>query len=84
MILIDRIVDMYAVTDFASSCPLDKLNMLLNRFPKTCSDVAVIAEPLIKDQMYVVILFYLSLKFYKIALKKRIIVYFKLLLCYLV
>lgn len=73
MILIDRIVDMYAVTDFASNCPLDKLNMLLNRFPKTCSDVAVIAEPLLKGQMYVIIIqiFYLSLKFYKIALGKK-------------
>lgn len=53
VILIDRIVDMYAVTDFASSCPLDKLNTLLNRFPKTCSDIAVVAEPLIDDLRYV-------------------------------
>ncbi|XP_008180441.1 uncharacterized protein LOC100165621 isoform X2 [Acyrthosiphon pisum] len=49
VILIDRIVDMYAVTDFASSCPLDKMNMLLTRFPKTCSDIAVITEPLLQD-----------------------------------
>jgi len=40
---------MYAVTDFASSCPLDKMNMLLTRFPKTCSDIAVITEPLLQD-----------------------------------
>jgi len=40
---------MYAVTDFASSCPLDKMNMLLTRFPKTCSDIAVITEPMLKD-----------------------------------
>ncbi|XP_022177744.1 uncharacterized protein LOC111038816 isoform X1 [Myzus persicae] len=52
VILIDRIVDMYAVTDFASSCPLDKMNMLLTRFPKTCSDIAVITEPLLEDLKY--------------------------------
>lgn len=52
VILIDRIVDMYAVTDFASSCPLDKINMLLPRFPNTCSDVAVINEPLLQDEKY--------------------------------
>ncbi|KAE9542889.1 hypothetical protein AGLY_002800 [Aphis glycines] len=52
VILIDRIVDMYAVTDFASSCPLDKINMLLPRFPNTCSDVAVITEPLLQDEKY--------------------------------
>lgn len=46
---------MYAVTDFASSCPLDKINMLLNRFPKTCSDIAVITEPLLQDTKYVYI-----------------------------
>lgn len=40
---------MYAVTDFASSCPLDKMNMLLTRFPKTCSDIAVVPEPLFQD-----------------------------------
>lgn len=45
---------MYAVTDFASSCPLDKINMLLSRFPKTCSDVAVVTEPLVQDLKYVV------------------------------
>lgn len=44
---------MYAVTDFASSCPLDKINMLLPRFPNTCSDVAVITEPLLQDEKYV-------------------------------
>lgn len=49
VILIDRIVDMYAVTDFASSCPLDKMNMLLTRFPKTCSDIAVLTKPLLQD-----------------------------------
>lgn len=43
-------VDMYAVTDFASNCPLDKMNILLNRFPKTCSDVAVINEPLLQEK----------------------------------
>ncbi|XP_025405852.1 sec1 family domain-containing protein 2-like isoform X2 [Sipha flava] len=52
VILIDRIIDMYAVTDFASSCLLDKMSMLLNRFPKTCSDIAVTTEPLIKDSKY--------------------------------
>ncbi|XP_015369952.1 PREDICTED: uncharacterized protein LOC107165997 isoform X1 [Diuraphis noxia] len=52
VILIDRIVDMYAVTDFASSCPLDKMNMLLTRFPKTCSDIAVVTEPMLKDLKY--------------------------------
>lgn len=54
VILIDRIVDMYAVTEFASNCPLDKINMLLDRFPKTCSDIAVISEPLLQDLKYVV------------------------------
>lgn len=53
VILIDRIVDMYAVTDFASNCPFDKMNMLLDRFPKTCSDVAVNTEPLLNDLKYV-------------------------------
>lgn len=53
VILIDRIVDMYAVTDFASNCPLDKINILLNRFPKTCTDIAVINEPLLQDTKYV-------------------------------
>lgn len=58
MILIDRIIDLYAVTDFASSCPLDKLNMLLKRFPKTCSDIAVVAEPLFQQDSKYVELFY--------------------------
>lgn len=65
VILIDRIVDMYAVTDFASSCPLDKMNMLLDRFPKTSSDIAVITEPLLNDLQYVILfgnLSYLSSK----------------------
>lgn len=54
VILIDRLVDMYAVTDFASSCPLDKINTLLNRFPNTCSDVAVNSESLFNDSKYVI------------------------------
>lgn len=64
VILIDRIVDMYAVTDFASSCLLDKMSMLLNRFPKTCSDIAVTTEPLIQDSKYVI---------YKIIILKCIV-----------
>ncbi|XP_050423428.1 sec1 family domain-containing protein 2-like isoform X2 [Adelges cooleyi] len=52
IILIDRIVDMYAVTDFSSSCPLDKLNMLVNRFSGTCSDIAVNNEPLLHNEKF--------------------------------
>ncbi|XP_050521778.1 sec1 family domain-containing protein 2-like isoform X1 [Daktulosphaira vitifoliae] len=50
IILIDRLVDMYAVTEFSSNCPLDKLNMLLTRFPGTCSDVSVVKEPLLYNE----------------------------------